>query len=65
MTNIERLMNKKIKVITMVMFKNGRKIKTDYIGILISEDSFAITIKELDLTEVRIQKKFIKRIEEI
>lgn len=65
MTNIERLMNKKIKVITMVMFKNGRKIKTDYIGILISEDPFAITIKELDLTEVRIQKKFIKRIEEI
>lgn len=49
----------------MIMFQNGRKIKTDYIGILTKEDGFALTIKELDGNEVRIPKKHIKRIEEI
>lgn len=49
----------------MVMFKNGRKIKTDYIGIL--EDNYMnmIVIKELDGTRATIQKKYIKRIEEL
>lgn len=59
------MLNKKVRVITMIMFRNGRKIKTDYIGVLTKEDGFALTIKELDSNEVRIPKKHIKRIEEI
>lgn len=65
MINCVGMLNKKVKVITMIMFQNGRKIKTDYIGILTKEDGFALTIKELDGNKVRIPKKHIKRIEEI
>lgn len=65
MINYVDMLNKKVRVITMIMFLNGRKIKTDYIGVLTKVDGFALTIKELDGNEVRIPKKHIKRIEEI
>lgn len=65
MINYVDMLNKKVRVITMIMFQNGRKIKTDYIGVLTKEDGFALTIKELDGNEARIPKKHIKRIEEI
>ena len=65
MINYNYLINKKVRVITMVMFKSGRKIKTDYIGELIKNYNTMIDIKELDGTRVTIEKRYIKRIEEI
>jgi hypothetical protein len=65
MINYVELLNKKVRVITVVMYNNGRKIKTEYIGTVLSNKDNFIVIKESDLTYANIHKKFIKRIEEI
>lgn len=57
------LIDEKVRVITMVLFRNGRKINTHYIGHLITYSNIDITLKELDGTQVRISRKHIKRIE--
>jgi hypothetical protein len=64
MINYVGLLNKKVKVITMVLFNSGRKIKTDYVGTLLEDRHQVIIIKELDGTKVSIHKKHIKRVEE-
>lgn len=64
MINYKELLNKNVRVITVVFFTNGRKIKTEYIGIMFKNSNTEITLRELDGTLVSVQKKFIKRIEE-
>jgi preprotein translocase subunit YajC len=58
------LIGKKVRVIKVVIFESGRKIKIEYIGELTKVSEETIVVKELDNTKVLIQKKFIKRIEE-
>ena len=58
------LLKKMVRVITVITFKNGRKIKTDYLGHLVREGFDFIIIKELDGKEIKVFKKYIKRIEE-
>jgi hypothetical protein len=65
MMNYKDLLNKQVRVVTMVLFRSGRKIKTDYLGKLIVDYDHAIIILELDGTKVSIHKRHIKRIEEI
>lgn len=64
MINCVDLLNKKVRVITVVVFKNGRKIKTEYVGTLLSAKNEFIIIKESDMNYANVHKKFIKRIEE-
>ena len=64
MINYKELLNKNVRVISVVFFTNGRKIKTEYNGILFKNSNTEITLRELDGTLVSVQKKFIKRIEE-
>lgn len=63
--NIEMFLNEKVKIITVVIFKNGRKINTRYRGTLIEDGNMIIILKEIDGTIVTINKKHIKRIEKI
>lgn len=56
---------KKVRVIEVVIFYNGRKIKTEYIGIMIREEEYNLIIRELDDKIVSIPKKYTKRVEEI
>ena len=65
MKNYVELLNKEVRIITLIVFSNGRKIKTEYIGVLIKNHEESIVIKEKDNTSVIIGKKRIKRIEEI
>ena len=58
-------LNKKVRVITMVLFRNGRKINTHYIGVVTAVESQEIFLREIDGKDVSIMKKHIKRIEEI
>ena len=64
MKNYVELLNKEVRIITLVVFGNGRKIKTEYVGKLIENYNESITIQEKDNTSVRIRKNRIKRIEE-
>lgn len=49
----------------MVLFRNGRKINTHYIGLITAVENHEIFLKEVDEKVVSIMKKHIKRIEEI
>lgn len=65
MINYGLFINEKVRVITMVLFRNGRKINTHYIGHLVTYNNVEITLKELDGTQVVINRKHIKRIEKL
>lgn len=65
MIHFNAYLNKKVRVITMVLFRNGRKINTHYIGIITSIENQEIFLKEVDGKNVPILKKHIKRIEEV
>lgn len=56
-------MFKNVRVISVVVYKNGRRIKTDYFGKLINETINTITIVEEDGKEINIEKRFIKRVD--
>jgi len=64
MMRYQELMKKEVRVITMVFLKNGRKIKTDYFGVLVKNNEEEIIIMEFDNKFVHIKKRHIKRIEE-
>lgn len=48
----------------MVIFRNGRTIKTEYFGKLIEENKFEIILLEKDNARITINKKYIKRVDE-
>lgn len=60
----EKLFKKQVKVISVVVYENGRLIKTEYYGELIDIEDNLIVLREKDLTIVKVEKRFIKRIEE-
>ena len=55
--------NTEIRVISVVIYRNGRTIKTEYFGKLIKETKNTIRIVERDGKEITIQKRFIKRVD--
>lgn len=60
----ENLFRRHVRVISVVVYRNGRLIKTEYYGTLIDIEDDVIILREKDYTVVRIEKRFIRRIEE-
>ncbi len=58
------LLGKYVRIITKVIFRNGREINTRYFGTLIEIDSNHVVLKENDGNIVDIKLKHLKRIEE-
>ena len=65
MIRYETYLNKNVRVITMILFRSGRKINTTYFGVVDSIKGHQIILIEKDGQKVYISKKHIKRIEEI
>ena len=63
MKKYQDLLFRRVRVNTMVHFKNGRKVNTQYIGLLLFNEEDCIVIEEADKTRATINKKHIKRIE--
>ena len=59
----EKLFKKQVRVISVVVYKNGRLIKTEYYGELVDIEDDHIVLREKDMTIAKVQKRFIKRIE--
>lgn len=57
-------LNKSVRIISKVIFRNKREINTRYFGIVIKIEKDYIVLKESDGHIVNIQLKHIKRIEE-
>lgn len=60
----EKLFKKQVRVISVVVYKNGRLIKTEYYGELVDIEDNHIVLREKDMTIAKVDKRFIKRIEE-
>lgn len=60
----EKLFKKQVRVISVVVYKNGRLIKTEYYGELVDIEDDHIVLREKDMTIAKVEKRFIKRIEE-
>lgn len=60
----EKLFKKQLRVISVVVYKNGRLIKTEYYGELVDIEDDHIVLREKDMTIAKVEKRFIKRIEE-
>lgn len=60
----EKLFKKQVRVISVVVYKNGRLIKTEYYGELVDIEDNHIVLREKDMTIAKVEKRFIKRIEE-
>lgn len=60
----EKLFKKQVRVISVVVYKNGRLIKTEYYGELVDIEDDRIVLREKDMTIAKVEKRFIKRIEE-
>lgn len=56
-------LNEFVRIISVVVFRNGRIIKTEYFGTLINETEHLITVKENDNKIIDVQKRFVKRVE--
>ena len=59
----EKLFKKQVRVISVVVYKNGRLIKTEYYGELVDIEDDHIVLREKDMTIAKVKKRFIKRIE--
>lgn len=57
-------LNKNVRIISKVIFRNKREINTRYFGIVIKIEKDYIVLKENDGHIVNVQLKHIKRIEE-
>lgn len=60
----DTLFRKHVRVISVVVYRNGRLIKTEYYGDLIDIEDNHIVLREKDFTIVKVEKRFIRRIEE-
>lgn len=60
----EKLFKKQVRVISVVVYKNGRLIKTEYYGELVDIEDDHIVLREKDMTIAKVEKRFIRRIEE-
>lgn len=60
----EKLFKKQVRVISVVVYKNGRLIKTEYYGELVDIEDDRIVLREKDMTIAKVEKRFIRRIEE-
>lgn len=63
MNRYSNYLNKQVRIISVVVYRNGRVTKTEYYGKLIEETDKQLIIIEHDDKKVTINKRFVKRVD--